>query len=208
MNCPLCKNNNLEDIQSLDQKQYFKCLNCYLIFQEKNFHLSKIEEKKRYKFHQNSIEDKDYVKFLNQAISPSLKYLNSKMVGLDFGCGPSPTLSKILEIKNINCLNYDLYFYPEFPKNKFDFIFSTECFEHFRSPNQEINKILSLLNKSGLLIVMTSMWNENIDFKNWYYIKDPTHIAFYHKKTFELITNRYSLEILEITEKVVILKFI
>ena len=208
MICPLCENSKFQEISYINNKKYFKCDNCFLISIAKEFHLTAIEEQKRYSYHKNSINDQNYVEFLNQAVEPTLKYLNTNMIGLDFGCGPCPTLSKILKAKNLNCTDYDLYFYPEFLNKKFDFIFSTECFEHFRKPKQEIEKILSILKKQGILTIMTSMWDNIDNFKDWYYIKDPTHISFYHKNTFRFIAKRYNLEILEITDKVVILKFV
>mgnify|MGYP003309905775 FL=1 len=34
---------------------------------------------------------------------------------------------------------------------------------------------------------MTNFHSEQDIFENWYYIKDPTHVVFYNKKTFQII---------------------
>ena len=34
---------------------------------------------------------------------------------------------------------------------------------------------------------MTHFHSEQDIFENWYYIKDPTHVVFYNKKTFQII---------------------
>ena len=34
---------------------------------------------------------------------------------------------------------------------------------------------------------MTNFHSKQDIFENWYYIKDPTHVVFYNKKTFQII---------------------
>ena len=38
--------------------------------------------------------------------------------------------------------------------------------------------------------LMTSFITEDYLFKNWHYRRDPTHVVFYKKKTFEVVANQ------------------
>ena len=53
---------------------------------------------------------------------------------------------------------------------------------------------------------MTSLYDDNTDFNNWYYLRDATHISFYCKETFDYIAQKYDFKILEIGESVVIFR--
>lgn len=194
MTCPLCQNSkNLIPVKGADERAYYQCPHCYLIFTKQ--YLTLAEEEARYRTHQNGPQYEGHVKFLNRAITPALSYLNSTQRGLDYGCGPVPTLSVILKEKyGIACDDYDPLFYPEPPAGKYDFIFSTECFEHFFSPAKELWRLCELLIDDGLLIIMTACWDETIDLKTWYYFRDPTHVAFYHQKTFQFIANAFGFD--------------
>ena len=46
-----------------------------------------------------------------------------------------------------------------------------------------------MLVKEGFLGVMTKFLSDEKDFGQWYYRKDPTHVAFYKPKTFEVIAS-------------------
>ena len=50
---------------------------------------------------------------------------------------------------------------------------------------------------------MTDIYDENIDFSSWYYKNDPTHIFFYHMKTFEWIVDRFALNSLKIDKRLI-----
>lgn len=196
--CPLClsKSHTLEPVQGPDKREYRRCSKCKLIYTATKYQLSKAQEKKRYELHKNGIENSGYVKFLNKAIEPALSYLTSGMKGLDFGCGPSPTLSKILEQMNFTCDEYDPIFYPKEWTEAYDFIFATECFEHFFLPAKELQQLKQLLKEDGYLIIMTERYNDISQFKNWYYAKDPTHVSFYHQQTFDFICSKYGFKLL------------
>jgi hypothetical protein len=201
-NCTLCNSNEVESyISNLRGKDYFICKNCYLIFMEPNQHLDLNIQKTRYDFHKNGIQDEGYVKFLNTCIEPTIPLLkkffsSSKDIGLDYGAGPEPTLFKILERYGFSIENYDPIYNDFILEKNYGFIFSTEVWEHFSKPFLEITKINNLLNTDGILSVMTSTWNESIDFKNWHYSNDDTHISFYHKKSMEWIAKFFSWKIL------------
>jgi SAM-dependent methyltransferase len=117
------------------------------------------------------------------------------MRGLDYGCGPQPTLSKILARFDLVCYDYDPLFDFEHPYREYDFIFATECFEHFHLPGKEFNKIDGLLKPSGHLGIMTERWESLDRFDYWYYKNDPTHVSFFHDKTFSYISKEFGYKI-------------
>lgn len=207
MNCRLCLNNKMTIVSGIDSRNYYLCENCKLINVDTNDFINPNDEKKRYLSHNNGIEYAGYVNFLNRAITPALKYLNSNMVGLDYGCGYNPTLSKILSGHNIICEDYDPFFIKNEFKRKYDFIFSTEVFEHFYYPKEEIEKLINLLVNKGILIIMTERWKNLDQFKDWYYARDNSHVSFYNDATFNFIGITYGFaKIYDDKHQVIILR--
>ena len=196
--CPLCLNKKqFTKVKGPDTRAYLECNRCNLIFTEIQHLPTAKNEKKRYLTHNNGIEHPEYVEFLNRAIVPSLNYINTQMKGLDFGCGPTRTLSQLLSKQNLSCENYDPFFFPELPEGPFDFIFATECFEHFFFPSREIKKLYELLKPEGILTIMTEKWTSLEKFSKWVYAKDNTHVSFYHEKSIHYIINKYGFTLLE-----------
>lgn len=179
-----------------------------MIYTDEKFRLDDVNERKHYTFHHNSIEDENYVAFLNRVISPALKYLCEGMKGLDFGCGPNPVLSELLKQRNFDCDNYDCFFFPNLDRNKrYDFVFATECFEHFYNPKEELSLISGMLKKDGFLCVMTEYYPSKEGFGNWYYKNDPTHVCFYKHDTLSFIEKEFGYsEIYNDNKRVFILK--
>jgi hypothetical protein len=194
--CPLCCQTDSERFMASNRKIYHRCAFCSLIYIDPSHLVDQSAEKRIYSLHQNSIEHTGYVNFLNRAILPSLKYINPSDVGLDYGCGPKPTLSRILRNQGITCYDYDPIFKFSDSWDIYDFIFATECFEHFHRPDRDIGKILLKLKSKGLLIVMTQLYSDMKLFPSWYYIQDPTHVSFYHLDTFDFIKNNWGLSLL------------
>jgi SAM-dependent methyltransferase len=174
---------------------YQYCAYCHLIFMEREFLPEPKLEKQHYQTHQNGPQYPGYVRFLEQAIIPTLPYLNSKMRGLDYGCGPDPTISVLLANKGLGCDNFDPFFFPNLPEKPLDFIFVTEVLEHFHNPDQELNRIRNLLKPGGILTIMTELWNDLDDFAEWYYAKDFTHVSFYHARTIDFICSKFGFVI-------------
>ncbi|MEX2114104.1 MAG: methyltransferase domain-containing protein, partial [Pirellulales bacterium] len=130
--CSLCRaEQEFAVIAGSDTRRYYHCDACSLIFVDPRDYLSPPEQIARYRTHQNSIHSAGYVAFLRRIVDPMLPYLDTSMRGLDFGCGPGPTLSLLVERQGIACANYDPFFAPNELQPPYDFIFATECFEHF-----------------------------------------------------------------------------
>jgi cyclopropane fatty-acyl-phospholipid synthase-like methyltransferase len=118
-------------------------------------------------------------------------------VVLDFGCGRAPVLKHLLEPLGYKVENYDPFFHPDVSvlKQKFDFIASVEVFEHLYSPGAEIARLRRMLKPKGHLAAMTCLVVETVDFASWWYRKDPTHVVFFSKKSFEWISDQHSFRI-------------
>ncbi len=196
--CRLCNADTNEIILLHDkQKKYYKCTDCYYIFVGKSHLLDSESEKKRYELHKNHKNDQGYISFLSKVINPLLESIKTNMIGLDYGCGPAPVVSEILKENKIHCEYYDPYFYPkDIPDEKYDYIISTECFEHFYYPSKEINIINSHIKKDGYLAIMTGFWNESILSREWYYAMDPTHTGFYCQRTIDYIAHNWNYRII------------
>ncbi|MEX2523532.1 MAG: class I SAM-dependent methyltransferase [Gammaproteobacteria bacterium] len=181
----------LTAIRGADERRYYLCGHCSLIFADEEHYLPIEQEKAHYETHENSIENSGYVSFLNRLVEPMLPCLNGGMRGLDYGCGPGPTLSLMMKRQGIECGDYDPLFVDRKPQPPYDFITATECFEHFQRPAREMEYIASLLGPGGLLGIMTERWTSTAAFAGWYYTRDPTHVSFYHEKTFEFLCRRF-----------------
>lgn len=206
--CPLCRTKNkLSSVKGLDDRSYNLCEECYLISVPGEQLLSEQEEKKRYLTHENGIQFEGYVKFLRRAIDPALDFIEKDAVGLDYGCGPGPALSKLLDREGYACEDYDPFFKEHDLNKKFGYIFSTEVFEHFSDPAREIERIKTLLEDNGILIIMTERWIDQEQFSKWYYTKDDSHVCFYHLKTFDYICRNSGFKkIFDDGQRVVILE--
>lgn len=195
LQCPLCLKTDVEKTAfSFKIRHYYFCRNCNLVFADRLTLPDEKDEKKRYKFHQNSEKDDGYLNFLEKAITPMLAQINQDDVGLDYGCGPSKTTSELLARKNILCDVYDPFFFPQIPGKTYDFIISTEVFEHFHQPDVDIKRMVSLIKTGGHLAVMTEFWHDMDKFADWYYIRDYTHVSFYNLETMKHIEKSYSLK--------------
>ncbi len=195
--CTLCGSNTVTLIKPQhDVREYYHCHTCELIFVDPRFHLSPNDERERYQTHNNGIEYQGHVNFLNRVIQPCLPLLSPTMIGLDYGCGPVPTLSVILAQHNIRCHNYDPLFAITHPLTAYDFIFATECFEHFFNPQKELATIVSLLKPGGYLGIMTEQWESLDRFTTWYYKRDLTHVTFLNRKTFDYLCGEFDFTML------------
>ena len=189
MICIVCKQNKASVFKSIKQKRYWKCSYCEAIFLDKEFYLSSNEEYKHYLTHNNDVNDPRYKKFLSNLMLPLIERIKLNSIGLDYGCGPGPALSIMLREKGYQMCNYDPFFHPKKSNllKKYDFISCSETVEHFHNPFYEFTRFNELLNDGGIIGIMTNFHSEQDIFENWYYIKDPTHVVFYNKKTFQII---------------------
>ena len=203
--CPLCKTTNSSKFYKEKFCEYLRCLSCDFIFVPKMYHLSDTEEKSRYDTHNNDPNDHRYRHFLSQLLVPLLERIQQKSNGLDFGSGPGPTLSLMLEECGHSVDLYDKFYANDISvfEKKYDFITATEVVEHLSEPMAEISRLIEMLNNQGHLAVMTQILTPQIDFSSWYYKNDPSHIGFFTKKSLSFLASYLNIEVYFISERVV-----
>lgn len=199
-NCLLCSG-ELNLFYKEENKQYYQCQTCSSIMLNPKDYLSSNEEKARYKTHNNDVFDKRYQNFVSPIVNAVKENYNSSHLGLDFGAGTGPVITKMLEDVGYQLNLFDPYFHNNRDNlNKtYDYIVCCEVMEHFHNPFKEFEKMSKMLNKDGSLFCMTSLYDESIDFENWHYKRDETHVFFYHKKALEWIRKKFEFK--EVTTK-------
>ena len=193
--CPLCAHAADAFLRNR-AREYFHCPQCDLIFVPPEFHLAPETEKLRYDHHQNNPADSRYRKFLSRLFQPLGKKLTPGARGLDFGCGPGPTLSVMLEEAGYECAIYDLHYANDSAvlEKQYDFVACSETMEHLYHPREEFERFLKLVKPGGWIGIMTQLHDEApVPFETWFYKDDDTHVCFYSKKTFQWLEKTYAL---------------
>lgn len=195
--CPLCGSSQTSFFHAGEKRVYHHCATCDLVFVPSPCFISSQEEKAKYDNHQNTPHNSGYVAFLNRLLDPLTKQLPEKSKGLDFGCGPGPTLSLLMQERGYDMDIYDPFYAPDTTvfEKRYDFITTTEVIEHMCDPRFELERLWSMLKSRGILGIMTAFRPD--DFASWYYKRDMTHIRFFTPETFDWIAQHLhaSLEI-------------
>lgn len=197
MKCKICKEETYDIYDSQFDIVYYRCKACAFIYEDPKYHHSLKDEHEEYLRHNNSIEDEGYVNMFLKFMNAFEPYLIGKET-LEYGSGPEPVFSQVLRQQGYHVTSYDPFFLPDesYLDRSYDLITSTEVFEHFIEPLEEIEKLLALLKPGGILAIMTQFPKDDDHFLTWWYRRDPTHISFYTIDTFKYICKCYSLEML------------
>ncbi len=199
--CPLCECSKtrvlLRSCAKNLERDYIVCDLCELIFVPSQFHLSKGGQKDRYLQHNNDSDDCGYRGFLSRLSQELIPHLNRGSRGIDYGSGPGPVLAIMLREDGFNMQTFDPLFQPDRSvlSNKYSFITCTETVEHFGAPKLEFHTMDDILEPGGWIGIMTGMLENRSNFEDWYYLRDPTHIAFYNKNTMCFIGSLFDWEI-------------
>ena len=193
MQCPLCGGHSIAAYHADQRRDYLQCPLCGLVFVPAYQQLSQQDEKAIYDQHQNCADYQGYRQFLKRLIDPLLDRLEAGSQGLDFGCGPGPTLSVMMEEQGHIMALYDLYYAnnPAALERQYDFITSTEVIEHLAHPGAELQRLWSLLAPGGYLGLMTKQVKDRKSFANWHYKNDLTHISFFARQTFAYLGRQW-----------------
>lgn len=194
--CLLCHSEKVGLRARAHGRTFLICADCSLIFVPPHQHPGRKTERRRYETHENDPADPRYRAFLRCVESPLLKRIEPPACGLDYGAGPGPTLSVMLEEKGFDVEIYDPFFAPHAGvlSRTYDFITCTETAEHFHAPRAEFDRLRGMLNPGGWLAVMTQ-WTDGHDFERWSYARDVTHVCFYCKDTMRWIADRCDLRL-------------
>ncbi len=203
MNCPLCKQHG----KPFFSDEFFICDNCSGIYKNRKNYVSSDAEIKRYKEHNNNVDDIRYQNFVSPIIDYVLKNFTPDQGGLDFGSGTAPVISKVLQDNGYNINQFDPFFSnkTDLLNGKYDYIVCCEVIEHFHNPDLEFELLHNMLKSDAALICMTHLYNKNIDFKNWYYKNDPTHVFIYHRQTIKYIADYYGFGNFKINNRLIVL---
>ena len=204
--CIVCKSSDLNLFLKCRKLVYWECKTREAKFLDPKNYVSSSYEKKHYLKHNNSVTDTNYKNFLLKLIEPIKNEISTSDIGLDYGCGFAPVLAHILKSYGFKVELYDPFFFPnkEIFSKKFKFITCSEVVEHFFNPYEEFNKINNLLDDNSWVGVMTTFLPEDDMFENWYYRRDPTHVVFYKKETFQHIGFQRNWQVFFPSENIVL----
>lgn len=207
LTCPLCNHRNPSLFFKDEHRTYLLCNHCALVVVPQRYWLSAEEEKAVYDLHENHVMDPGYRRFLSRLAIPLQKKLAPGQRGLDFGCGPGPALSVLLEEAGHRVNLYDPFYFndPQLLEETYDFITATEVLEHLQDPGTVFATLFDRLKPGGWLGIMTGLIIDRQAFQNWHYIRDLTHICFYSRDTFEYLARQFNADILFAGNNVILL---
>ena len=194
--CPLCRWQNTYPLDC-EEKTYYRCRRCRLVFLDARFFLEPAEEKAVYDWHENRPDDEGYRCFLSRSLQEIVQRRPPPAAGLDFGCGPGPALVAMAREAGYTMAAYDKFYADDQDVflRKYDFITCTEVAEHLADPGTEIDRLWALLKPQGLLVVQTKRVLDDVRFKSWFYRRDPTHISFFAPDSFEWLAERWGAKL-------------
>lgn len=183
-------------------------MRCKLVFVLPENRLSPDVEKSRYDLHNNDPNDPRYRNFLNRLFIPIREKLKAGSHGLDFGSGPGPTLSIMLEEAGHQVSLYDSFYAPDLKVfgRQYDFITASEVIEHLHEPLSEMERLWTCLKPGGWMGIMTTRLPAPEAFHNWYYKNDDTHVCFYSLETFEWLAEHLGAKMEDASPEVVLLQ--
>ena len=204
--CPLCGGKDIDAYFEDVQRAYQRCVHCQLVFVPHQFWLSPEKERATYDLHENDALDKGYRQFLSRLTTPLLEKLDPHQKGLDFGCGPGPALPALMAEHGHRMDLYDPLYFNDTSvfQKQYNFICATEVVEHLSCPDSAFASLFNILKPGGWLGIMTKLVIDRQAFRQWHYIRDPTHICFYRRSTFRYIARRFHAT-LEIADKDVLI---
>jgi hypothetical protein len=193
MTCSLCCSANVVPYAEAHARRYFRCLVCGLVFMDPAQRLSAAAEMAHYETHENDPLDSGYRSFLRRLSVPLAAHLSRGAEGLDYGSGPGPTLSLMLQEQGYRMQVFDPFFSPDASvlERVYDFITATEVVEHFFSARAEFDRMDRMLRPGGWLGIMTEVLHEGRSFSTWRYVRDPTHVSFFSPATLQWIARHY-----------------
>lgn len=199
--CKICQASSNVIHDSKKELIYYRCSACGFVSLDDVFMVDEVREKKQYDQHENGLENEGYVQMFEAFMDVSIvPYLENIETALEFGSGPGPVLSTLLERKGLKVDIYDLYYAPKkvYEGKKYDLITSTEVFEHLQKPLDILALLVKHLNSNGYIVLMTKFPpKEDEAFLAWWYRRDPTHISFFTPKSFEVMAEKVGLKVLQ-----------
>jgi SAM-dependent methyltransferase len=191
--CKICGKKTTQFKHPKFDMVFHECEHCSFMFKDESMYLSQEDELSVYNQHENSLENMGYVNYLNNFIDTAVTPFIKTGKVLDFGSGPNPVLSMLLKQAGEFVVDiYDYYYSPFkiYETKTYDLITSTEVIEHIQDPLSYFKLFYELLNKGGILSIMTLFRpSSRNEFFNWFYIRDKSHISFFNLQSFQRIAS-------------------
>lgn len=203
--CPLCETTS--QIYQISKKYvFYECSICMGVFRGRKHRLSQENEFRRYQLHQNDVHDTGYQQYMMPVIQKIIQNHPMNSSCLDFGCGPSSVVFKLLTDHGFQPALYDPYFFPDnkMLHQKWDLIVCTEVIEHFYSPLNMFFQLYDLLKDKGVLYCTTRLLSPDVVFENWFYKNDATHTFFYRPETILFLKQKLGFKSIEMIEKLIV----
>lgn len=206
--CPLCQHPNSSLFHRDRRRSYWQCQNCQLVFVDPDQRLTPDREKAEYDLHQNDSTDPAYRQFLLRLSLPMINKLSPGATGLDYGCGPGPTLSVMFEEAGFAVNLYDSFYYPNQSvlQQQYHFISATEVAEHLYEPGKVLSQLWQQLLPGGTLGLMTKLMRNREAFSRWHYINDPTHVCFFCQQSLNWLAEHLQAKLTVIGNDVILLE--
>jgi SAM-dependent methyltransferase len=167
---------------------------CALVFLSTEQRIPFDREVARYNEHSNDPADAGYLDFLAKLANPVIERVPPGANGLDYGCGQTPALEKLLTNNGRPTASYDPVYHPKHWLLKdahYDFITMSEVLEHVHEPLRLLSRLRDLLRPRGVLGVMTQFVPGDAEFADWWYRRDSTHVCFYCERTMRWVAANF-----------------
>lgn len=173
-------------------KAYWRCRVCEATFLAPALWPDAGAENAEHDKDENDAEDPAYRAFLSRLSKPLLARLPARLRGLDFGCGPTPALAKMLEEAGHEMRYYDPVYAPDESvlTDDYDFITCNGVIETLHNPRAVFEGLDAMLRPGGWLGIMTEFQTDDSRFETWHSRRDPGHIIFYRAATLTLLGTR------------------
>jgi hypothetical protein len=203
-NCPLCNGKGIPFYKDL-KHLFYECADCQGIFRDKSQLLDPDQEKERYLHHVSNIDDEGYYKFVSPIINEVKTHDHNGNTGLDYGCGHTPVLSELLRKEHYDMEIFDAVFFPETSvlKRQYHFIVCCEVMEHFYQPSKDFKLLYECLAQGGKLICKTHLFETGMDFGQWYYKNDPSHVFIYQFRTIVWVKDHFQFKDVKIEDRLI-----
>jgi SAM-dependent methyltransferase len=166
----------------------------HLVMKDRNHWISMPAAKARYDTHHNGEDNFEYIAYQKRIFDDFIGIYLKPGKSMDYGCGEGAVLKQFIEDLSV----YDLFYHPDQSvfKQTFDNIILIEVVEHFEHPIEEFKRLNERLSPGGRLIIQTQFYEDFEAIQTWWYVRDTTHVAFYHLDTFKYLCERFNLKLI------------
>jgi len=200
--CPLCTATG----EPFFEESWLICPVCKGLFRPQADLPSPDEERSRYEEHLNDVADLRFQAFVAPISDRVQRDYSPTDIGLDFGSGIAPIVWHVIKQAGFDIRAYDPLFADdrELLCHEYDYITCCEVIEHFHRPAYEFEWLKRMLRPGGRLYCMTMLYHDGVDFPNWHYRRDDTHVFIYQRETIEWIAERFGFSELQIEGRLIV----